>query len=99
VFLRYLPAGVRPGAAQEQFLMIATYPYPDAHTAARKAIKESPSLRYREVPNGGLAVVDPDAPTSVFLTFPGVDYQIEVFSSSPARARDIAASGRVTKIG
>ena len=99
VFVRYLPAGVRPGAAADQFLMIATYPYPDANAAAMKAIKDSPSLRYREVPNGGLAVVDPDAPTSVFLTFPGLDYQIEIFSPSPTRARDVAVSGRVKAIG
>jgi hypothetical protein len=99
VFLRYLPAGVRPGAGENRFLMIGTYPYRDAFSAAAKAIRDSPALRYLELPNGALAVFDPARPSSVYLTFPGIDYQIEVFDPSPARARELAVTGKVKRLG
>ena len=94
IFVRYLPTGVKAGAPGANFLIIATYPFPDAF----KALKRVSGGREIELPQGGIAVVDPSYPKSVHLAFTGVDYQVEVYDPSPARSLRIAASGDVRPV-
>lgn len=86
-YLRYLPAGTKIGERPGELTIIATYPYDGAFDALGALEGE----RF-EVPGGGTAVVS-DPPTSVYVAFPDVDYQIEVYDPSAERAREIAASG------
>ena len=46
-----------------------------------------------------LAVLDPARPTSVFVAFPNVDFQIEVFSPKQGEARRLVERGRITPVG
>ena len=46
----------------------------------------------------GLAVYRPSAVTNVYLAYPGVNYQVEVFDPAPERARRLVASGKVTPV-
>jgi len=97
IFIRYLPTGVAVGTKHE-YLTIGTYPTKNALAAVRAIAK-----RLRATPltlsGGGLAVQDTKHPSSVYFAYPGSDYQVEVFDPSPARARSLALSGRVTPIG
>jgi hypothetical protein len=47
---------------------------------------------------GGLAFQDKGHPTSVYLAYPGSNYQVEVFDPSAARARQVVLSGRVAPV-
>ena len=91
VFVRYLPAGVKAGAQGSNYLIVATYPFPNALQGVQKVAQG----RQIDLPGGGIAVVDSKYPKSVHLAYPGVDYQVEVYDASPARALQIAVSGDV----
>jgi hypothetical protein len=94
VFIRYLPPGVSAGAKQANYLVIGTYPF----TNALQALKAVSHGRGVGIPGGGLALVDAKYPKSVHLAFPLVNYQVEVYDPSPARARSVALSGAVRPV-
>lgn len=96
-FVRYLPAGVKVGDPRAQFLTVATYPQPDALSQVKGA-GSRPGVTKVKLEGGGLAVFDPARPTSVFVGFPGVDYQIEVFSPSKGEARRLVERDRITPV-
>ena len=93
VFIRYLPPGVKAGAKQQKYLIIATYPFVNPV----KALKNL-SGTHLAIPGGGVAMVDRAHPQSVHLAYPGVDDQVEVYDPSPARSLRIARSGEVRPV-
>jgi hypothetical protein len=95
VYIRYLPPGVDAGVASSKYLIIATYPF----VGALDALKSLAGGQGVKLPGGGLALVDEKHPTSVHLAFPNVDYQVEVYDPSPARALAVASSGQVQPAG
>jgi hypothetical protein len=96
IYIRYLPAGVKVGDRRPQ-PTVGTYPLRNA-LAAVKAIAKRSGERTSSVAGGGVAAVDSAHPTSVYVAFPGSNYQIEVFDPSPARARQLVASGRIVPV-
>jgi hypothetical protein len=94
VYVRYLPPGVDAGAKGAKYFIVATYPFGDALHSLEKVAKG----KGVQLPGGGLAVVDENYPKSVHLAFPDVDYQVEVFDPSPARALEVATSGEVQQV-
>jgi hypothetical protein len=94
VFVRYLPRAVKAGAPESRYLIVATYPFPNA-LAALKAVSDPSRIA---LAGGAIAVVDKAYPKSVHLAYPGVPYQIEVYDPSPARARRVAASGGIQPV-
>lgn len=95
VFVRYLPEGVAVGV-EKPYLTVATYPFPKAF-AALKALAKSQGGAIK-LDHGGIALVDRRYPKSVHVAYPGVAYQVEVFSPSPASTRDVVVSGQVAAI-
>jgi hypothetical protein len=91
VYIRYLPPGVNAGAPGHRYTIIATYPFPNGLAA----LKRVAGGRGIDLPGGGIALVDEKHPTLVHLAFPKVDYQVEVYDPSPARALALVTSGRV----
>jgi hypothetical protein len=94
VYVRYLPPGANVGVTGADFLVIATYPFPDALQALRN-VAGGHEIR---LPGGGIASVNARHPTSVYLAYPGVGYQIEVYDPSPARSLKVARSGAVRPV-
>jgi hypothetical protein len=97
VYLRYLPPGVGVGDRRPNYLTIGTYPQKGAFeilkaTAAKNRVK---TLR---VENGGLAFVDRKHPTSAYVAYPAVDFQIEVYDPAPGQARQLVTSGQIAPI-
>jgi hypothetical protein len=95
VYIRYLPPGVDAGAPGAKYLTIATYPYP----GALRALKNVTDGRHVSIPGGGIGVIGSTYKKSVHLAYPNVDYQVEVFDPSAARALAVATSGRVKPAG
>ena len=87
IYVRYLPSGVSPGA-NKPYLTVATYPFPGAFTAIKKQASARGAVTTR-LAHGGLAVLDQHYPESVHLAYPGVNYQVEVFDPTPARAMSL----------
>ena len=94
IFVRYLPQGVKVGAKGASYLIVATYSFPKAFNAL-KAVSKGHEIA---IPGNGIAAVDQGYPKSVHLAFPRVNYQVEVYDPSPARARNVATSGDVRPV-
>jgi hypothetical protein len=97
VYLRYLPPGVRVGDRRPSYLTIGTYPQKGAFeilkaTAAKNRVKTI------SVENGGLAFVDRKHPTSAYVAYPAVDFQIEVYDPAPGQARQLVTSGQIAPV-
>jgi hypothetical protein len=98
VYVRYLPPGATLGDHRPSYLTIGTYPQPDAFRVLKRtaATNHVDTLRLE---NGGLAFVDKNHPTSLYLAYPGVDLQIEVYDPDASRARQVVTSGRIRPLG
>ncbi len=59
----------------------------------------SPAQRTIELANGGLALTQASAPSSVYVAYPGVGVQIEVFDPDPAAVLKLDGAGAVTPVG
>jgi hypothetical protein len=97
VYVRYLPAGVRVGDPKPKYLTVGTYPQKGA-LAILKATAAKNRVPTIAVDNGGLAFVDKKSPTSVYLAYPNVDLQVEVFDPTAGRARQLVTSGQIAPV-
>lgn len=97
VFVRYLTDNAEPGDKQADFLTVGTYPFKDAYGVLEERASEEGQIA-EETEDGGLAVASEDNPNSVYLAYPGLDYQIEVYDPDPARALELALTGAVEPV-
>ena len=97
IYLRYLPPGVKVGAATPS-LTVAAYPIPGAFAAIQGLAKQKNVVAIK-LAGGGLALIDKDHPTSIHLAYPGSDYQVEVYDPSPTVVQRLVESGQVRTIG
>jgi hypothetical protein len=98
VYIRYLPPGVKPGDSRPKYLAIGTYPQRHAFATLRATAKKQ-GAQMIHLAGGGLAFQYKSRPTSVYLAYPGSNYQIEVFDPSPRRALELVVSGQVKAVG
>jgi hypothetical protein len=96
IFVRYLPAGVKLGDPQP-FPTVATYPVHGAYAAVKK-IALRPGATTSKVSNGGIAVIDPAHPNSVYLAYPRADVEVEVFDPSAGRAHRLVDNGAIVPV-
>jgi hypothetical protein len=96
IYVRYLPKGVIAGAAQP-FPTVGTYPVQQA-LAAVKTIALQPGATKIQLSNGGIAVIDPAHPTSVYIAYPHSNLEIEVFNPSAATAKQLVTSGVIVPV-
>jgi hypothetical protein len=98
IYIRYLPPGEKPGDQKPNYLTVGTYPQRNAFATLRATAKKQKARTIR-LAGGGLAFQDKGRPTSVYLAYPGLEYQIEVFDPSPARAHELVASAQIKPVG
>lgn len=98
VYIRYLPPGVKPGTSKPDYLTVGTYPQPHALATLRATAKKQRATLIH-LAGRGLAFQYKGRPTSVYLAYPGSNYQIEVFDPSPTRALRLVSSGQVQPVG
>ena len=98
VYVRYLPAGAKIGNRRADYTIVGTYPTKDALKVLQDLAKQ-PTEKSVPAPGGGIAVYATNAPTNVYVAFPGSDEQIEVFDPSADRALRLVTSGRVAPVG
>jgi hypothetical protein len=98
IYVRYLPSGVKVGASGT-YLTVATYPVAGAF-AVTEGLGKEPGNTKRTLKGGAIAAYarSPNT-TSVYVAFPGADYQIEVFDPSPGAALRVVTSGRIAAVG
>jgi len=97
IWVRYLPGGVNAGDTRANFLVVGTYELSGAFAGLQRVAK-SPTSVSRSIADGGLLVYDGQRPTSVYFSYPGVKYQVEVYAPSPQDARSLVLGGKVTPV-
>lgn len=96
VYIRYLPHGAAVGT-RKPYLTIGTFPMKAAYSVTAKLAEQGSSTKL-DAGKDAVAYYKTDVPTTVFLAYPGLDYQIEVFDPSPGRARDLVTSRQVVPV-
>jgi hypothetical protein len=96
VYVRYLAPGVEVGSDEPQ-LTVATYPLADAFAVTQAAARK-PGAVALELPGGAVAFYSKARPTNVYVAFPGIEEQIELFDPSAQRAHQLATSGRIRAV-
>jgi hypothetical protein len=90
VYVRYLPNGEGLTDTKANYVVIATYATPDAFNATQAAGNQTNGVTF--ISNQGAAVFySKDAPTNVYVAYPNIDIQVEVFSPIAQTALDIAS--------
>ena len=87
--VRYLAGEAEAGDPEADFLTAGTYRLPHAYEDLKASAVRS-GAKLRKAPRGAMAWQDPDSPTSVYLSKPGVKCQVEVYDPSSEKALKVA---------
>lgn len=98
VFVRYLDKATPIGAKNREFLTVGTYPVSGALELLQHEATRTNAVT-KQLNGGGLVLVDKSHPQSVYVAYPGIDYQVEVYDPTPKQALDLVLSAAVGPIG
>jgi hypothetical protein len=96
VILRYLPRGADAGY-KGKLLSVGTYPFKNAYSTAQRVMAKPDTVSV-PVAGGALAFHSAGSSTNVYVVFPGIEAQVEVFSPKPGEAEQIVKAGEVVRI-
>ena len=90
-YVRYLPDGQGIEDTNPNYVVIATYTTTDAFTATQAAGNTSNGVSFIS-PAGAAVYYSKDTPTNVYVAYPNLNYQIEIFNPIAATALEIAST-------
>lgn len=97
-YVRYLTEGAEAGDRRADFLTVGTYVEEDAVEKLRSQAKEADGV-LGTAPGQAVVYFNRNQPASVYLAYPGVDVQIEVFDPNFTRALQLVNSGQIVPVG
>lgn len=97
-YVRYLTDGAEAGDPQPDFLTVGTYANADAVAELQRQGNE-PGGVLSEAPGGATVYFSRNQPQSVYLAYPGVDVEIEVYDPDFKRALQLVNSGQIVAAG
>ncbi|HEX6666452.1 MAG TPA: hypothetical protein VF081_07645 [Solirubrobacterales bacterium] len=97
-YIRYLTDGAEAGDERADFLTVGTYAHTEPVAALRKQGKE-PGGVIATAPGGAIVYFNRKQPNSVYLAYPGVEAEIEVFDPNFTRALQLVNSGQILPVG
>ena len=96
-YVRYLPEGQGIEDTKPNYVVIATYTTTDAFTATQAAGNTSNGVSF--ISAAGAAIYySKDIPTNVYVAYPNLNYQIEIFNPIAATALEIASTSGALRI-
>jgi len=96
-YVRYLPEGQGIEDTKPNYVVIATYTTTDAFTATQAAGNTSNGVSF--ISTAGAAIYySKDNPTNVYVAYPNLNYQIEIFNPIAATALEIASTSGALKL-
>jgi hypothetical protein len=96
-YVRYIPKGEEP-ESEKHFLTVGSYQISRAFETLRE-LGQQPNAILLKVPGGGEAYAESRHRTNVYLAFPGVGTEIEVYDPRPGNAMRLIRSGAIVPIG
>jgi hypothetical protein len=97
-YIRYLPKGVAVGSGGGRYLIVGTYPMKDAFAVTRKSAAKGKDTVRIKLPDGGIAAYAKKHATNVYVAYPGVDVQVEVYDPSATLTPKLVASGQIVPV-
>ncbi len=97
-YVRYLTDGAEAGDPRAGFLTVGTYVQADPVAALRRQGRE-PGGVLSSAPGDATVYFSRNQPHSVYLAYPGVDVEIEVYDPSFVRALQLVKSGQIVAVG
>jgi hypothetical protein len=97
-YVRYLTDGAEAGDAKPDYLTVGTYAADDPMAELRRQGKE-PEGVLGTAPGGAVVYFNRGEPLSVYVAFPGVDAQIEVYDPRFRQALQLVNSGQIVPVG
>jgi hypothetical protein len=94
IYVRYLPHGVKAGVESSKYLIVGTYHFASAY----KKLKKFCGRKAVAGPHGSVYCALPGDAKSVYVAFPKVNYEVEVYDPNPKVSKAIAATGQVTPV-
>jgi hypothetical protein len=98
LFVRYLTHGAKKGVRAANYLIVATYKFPDAYSRLKKLANAKTVSGPLTGPDGSIIYVRPHDQKSVLMAWPKVNYEVEIYDPSPTQARQVASSGDVKPV-
>ena len=96
-YVRYLPNGQGIEDTKPNFVVIATYTTTDAFTATQAAGNTTNGVTFVNT-EGAAVYYNKDTPTNVYVAYPNLNYQIEVFHPTAATALEIASKAGALRV-
>jgi hypothetical protein len=96
-YVRYLSGDAEPGDPSPDFLTVGTYTFADPVSALKKQGKQ-PGGVLASAPGGATVYFNRESPQSVYLAFPGIEVQIEVYDPDPERALKLVTAGQIVPV-
>lgn len=97
-YVRYLTGEAEAGDPKPDFLTIGTYKQPNAVAALRRQ-GHSPDGVLGKAPGGATVYFSRTQPHSVYLAYPGVGVEIEVYDPNFKLALRLVDSGQIVSVG
>jgi hypothetical protein len=91
VFIRYIPKGEECGSTAASFRVIATYAETDAFSATQQAGNQAEGVSLANT-DGSVVFFNKNSPSNVYVAYPGIDFQIEIYDPNPKTAVTLATT-------
>jgi hypothetical protein len=97
-YVRYLTGGADAGDPRPNFLTVGTYVHPSPIAALRREARQ-PGGVLGTAPGQATVYFNRNQPHSVYLAYPGVGAEIEVYDPDFTRALRLVNSGQIIAVG
>jgi len=97
VFIRYIPKGMDCGSTEAKFRVIATYSETDAYNSTLQAGNQAEGVSLSN-PDGSVVYFSKNAPNNVYVAYPNLDYQIEIYDPDAKTAVTLATTSNQVQL-
>jgi hypothetical protein len=96
-YVRYLTGSAEAGDKRPDYVVVATYPQPDAYDRATTTARGR-GYRIWTLPTGGAAIAPSGASKNVYVVYPDKPYQIEVYAPTASEARRLVFTDAIVPV-
>jgi hypothetical protein len=97
VFVRYIPKGMECGDTEPKYRVIATYNEVNAFDSTQQAGNQAEGVSLANT-DGSIVYFSKNAPNNVYLAYPGIDYQIEIYDPDAKTAVTLATTNNQVQL-
>lgn len=97
IFIRYVPKSEKCDDVAAKFRVIATYDEADAFATTQAAGTTADGVSLLNA-DGSIVYFNKNVPTNIYLAYPGIDYQIEIYDPNPKEAVTLATRAGILQM-